>query len=143
MTELTVQVPPDTPAGDRLFLAGDAECLGPWRADALPLHRLPDGRHTATLDLAADERLLYLVTRGTSRSYRYGKFLVEEVKPFIDRTYRTLPGRKHTAVGGSSLGGLISLFLCKWYPEAFGLCAAVSPSLWWDRDLLLRSVAKD
>ncbi|HJZ83033.1 MAG TPA: alpha/beta hydrolase-fold protein, partial [Pyrinomonadaceae bacterium] len=41
----------------------------------------------------------------------YGRFLVEEVKPFIDRTYRTMPDSKHTGLGGSSLGGLISLYL--------------------------------
>ena len=83
------------------------------------------------------------VWKGGGKAPLYGRFLVEELKPFIDRTYRTLPGREHTAVGGSSMGGLISLFLCKWYPEEFGLCAAVSPSLWWDRELLLRQTAKD
>src|SRR5205085_585689 len=55
----------------------------------------------------------------------YGRFLVEEVKPFIDATYRTLPDREHTAVGGSSMGGLISLNLCKWYPGVFRRCAAM------------------
>jgi predicted alpha/beta superfamily hydrolase len=77
--------------------------------------------------------------RGTSRSYRYGRFLVEELKPFIDRTYRTAPGTPNTGVGGSSMGGLISLFLARWYPDVFGLCMAMSPSLWWDRELVLRS----
>jgi predicted alpha/beta superfamily hydrolase len=68
----------------------------------------------------------------------YARFVVEEVKPFIDRTYATKPERKHTAVGGSSMGGLIALFLAYWHPEVFGQCAALSPSLWWDRDLILR-----
>jgi predicted alpha/beta superfamily hydrolase len=72
----------------------------------------------------------------------YGRFLVEEVKPFIDRDYRTLPGREHTAVGGSSMGGLISLNLCKWYPGVFGLCGALSPSLWWDGESFLRAVGE-
>jgi len=77
--------------------------------------------------------------RGTSRSYRYGRFLVEELKPFIDRTYRAAPGAPNTGVGGSSMGGLISLFLARWYPDVFGLCMAMSPSLWWDRELVLRT----
>ena len=77
--------------------------------------------------------------RGTSRSYRYGRFLVEELKPFIDRTYRTAPGAPNIGVGGSSMGGLISLFLSRWYPDVFGLCMAMSPSLWWDRELVLRT----
>ena len=70
--------------------------------------------------------------------FPYARFLVEEVKPFIDRSYATKPERKHTAVGGSSLGGLISLFMAYWQPAIFGKCAALSPSIWWDRDLILR-----
>jgi predicted alpha/beta superfamily hydrolase len=69
----------------------------------------------------------------------YGRFLVEEVKPFIDGMYRTRPEPEHTAVGGSSMGGLISLNLCKWYPDVFGKCTAMSPSLWWDREFFLRT----
>lgn len=74
------------------------------------------------------------------RSREYGRFVVEEVKPFIDTTYRTLPGPEHTGIGGSSMGGLIALHLCQWYPGVFGQCAALSPSLWWDREHFLRTV---
>src|SRR5260370_22151321 len=48
---------------------------------------------------------------GGGRADRYAKFLIEEVKPFIDREYRTLSGSQHTGIGGSSLGGLVSLYL--------------------------------
>jgi predicted alpha/beta superfamily hydrolase len=72
----------------------------------------------------------------------YGRFLVQEVKPLIDRTYRTLPGPLDTAVGGSSMGGLISLNLCRWYPGVFGTCAAMSPSLWWDGESFVRRVGE-
>lgn len=78
--------------------------------------------------------------RAEDISRGYGRFLVEEVKPFIDRTYRTQPGPAHTGVGGASMGGLISLHLAKWYPGVFGKCAAMSPSLWWDREYFLRNV---
>jgi predicted alpha/beta superfamily hydrolase len=70
----------------------------------------------------------------------YGRFLVEEVKPFIDANYRTLPDAPNTGAGGSSMGGLLALHLCKWHPDVFGLCAAMSPSLWWDREFFLRSL---
>jgi predicted alpha/beta superfamily hydrolase len=78
--------------------------------------------------------------RGPDPARAYGRFLVEELKPYVDATYRTLTGPGDTAVGGSSMGGLISLHLCRWHPEVFGGCAAVSPSLWWDREYYLRSV---
>ncbi|HKP36221.1 MAG TPA: alpha/beta hydrolase-fold protein [Pyrinomonadaceae bacterium] len=61
----------------------------------------------------------------------YGRMLVEELKPFIDSTYRTRKGAKHTALGGSSLGGLVSLYLGLKYPNVFGKLAVVSPFVWW------------
>jgi predicted alpha/beta superfamily hydrolase len=73
----------------------------------------------------------------------YARFLAEEVKPFIDGRYRTRPGREHTGVLGSSLGGLISLYIASQYPEQFGLCGAVSPSLWWGRERLLKDLEKE
>jgi predicted alpha/beta superfamily hydrolase len=76
--------------------------------------------------------------RTPGRDFPYARFLVEEVKPFIDRTFSTRLDRKATAIGGSSMGGLISLFMARWYPDVFGRCAALSPALWWDNDLLLR-----
>jgi predicted alpha/beta superfamily hydrolase len=63
----------------------------------------------------------------------YGRLLVEELKPLIDRTYRTLSDASNTGLGGSSLGGLISLYLGFSYPEVFGKLAVMSPSLWWDQ----------
>jgi predicted alpha/beta superfamily hydrolase len=72
---------------------------------------------------------------GEGRSY--GRLIVEELKPFIDRTYRTLDGPGNTGLGGSSLGGLISLYLGFEYPEVFGKLAVMSPSLWWDQRSLL------
>ncbi|HWZ51859.1 MAG TPA: alpha/beta hydrolase-fold protein [Granulicella sp.] len=67
---------------------------------------------------------------GEGRSY--GRMLVEELKPLIDRTYRTRPDAEKTGLGGSSLGGLISLFLGFEYPQVFAKLAVMSPSLWWD-----------
>ena len=72
------------------------------------------------------------------RGERYAKFLVEEVKPFIDSTYRTQADRKHTAVAGSSLGGLISLYICEKYPETFSMCGVLSPALMWADKRIIR-----
>jgi predicted alpha/beta superfamily hydrolase len=67
----------------------------------------------------------------------YAKFMVEEVKPFIDKEYRTMPDRKHTAVAGSSLGGLISLYICSQQPQTFSMCGAISPAIMWDDSRIL------
>lgn len=71
---------------------------------------------------------------------RYGRLLAEEVKPFVDRTYRTLSGRKDTAVMGSSLGGLVSFYLGRHRGDLFGAVGLVSPSIWWAERAALREV---
>jgi predicted alpha/beta superfamily hydrolase len=80
----------------------------------------------------------YKMGGGEGRSY--GRLLVEELKPMIDATYRTLDGASNTGLGGSSLGGLISLYLGLEYPEVFGKVAVMSPSLWWDHRSVMTCV---
>lgn len=70
----------------------------------------------------------------------YGRMIVEEVKPFIDRTYRTMTDAKHTGLGGSSLGGLVSLYLGLKYPNVFGRLAVVSPSVFWGDKFIVHEV---
>jgi predicted alpha/beta superfamily hydrolase len=64
-----------------------------------------------------------------ARGDLYAKFVVDEVKPFIDKTYRTQPDRAHTAIGGGSMGGLIALHTAKQSPQTFGAVALMSPWL--------------
>src|SRR5689334_21298070 len=75
--------------------------------------------------------------KGGGKGALYGRMLVEEIKPFIDREYRTLPDAADTGLGGSSLGGLITLYLGLEYPEIFGKLAVLSPSVWWDNRAIL------
>ena len=56
----------------------------------------------------------------------YLRFLVQELKPFIDKHYRPLTSREHTFVMGSSMGGLISLYALCEYPKVFGGAACLS-----------------
>jgi predicted alpha/beta superfamily hydrolase len=60
----------------------------------------------------------------------YGRMLVEELKPFIDQNYRTLTDAAHTGLGGSSLGGIVSLYVGLKYPKTFSRLAVISPSVW-------------
>jgi glycosidase/predicted alpha/beta superfamily hydrolase len=62
----------------------------------------------------------------TIRSDAYLKFLVDEAKPFVDRTYRTRSDAAHTFVMGSSMGGLISAYALAEYPDVFGGAGCVS-----------------
>ncbi|MFN8373989.1 MAG: alpha/beta hydrolase-fold protein [Anaerolineae bacterium] len=67
---------------------------------------------------------------GKTKGDRYGEFILDTVKPLIDREFRTLRQGTATGIVGSSLGGLISLYLFFRYPRAFGYAGVMSPSLW-------------
>jgi predicted alpha/beta superfamily hydrolase len=79
--------------------------------------------------------------RGGGEGPRYGRLLVNELKPLIDHTFRTLPDPANTALGGSSLGGLISLALALDHPDTFSKVAVMSPSVWWNQRSILNRVS--
>lgn len=74
------------------------------------------------------------------RAADYARFLIEELKPAIDARFRTLANAASTAVGGSSLGGLVSLYLALKHPDVFGRAAVMSPSVWWSDRAILADV---
>jgi predicted alpha/beta superfamily hydrolase len=59
-------------------------------------------------------------------SDNYLRFIVEELKPFVDANYRTLSGQQDTSIMGSSMGGLISMYALCEYPRVFGGAGCVS-----------------
>ena len=60
----------------------------------------------------------------------YVDFLVKTLKPFIDKNYRTAKDKANTAIAGSSMGGLISLYAVLKYPKVFGAAGIFSPAFW-------------
>ncbi|MTW10854.1 esterase [Pseudoduganella eburnea] len=62
----------------------------------------------------------------------YAAFVAQTVKPWVDSQYRTKPGREHTAVMGSSLGGLASIGIAQRYPQLFSMAGGFSSSFWWN-----------
>lgn len=63
---------------------------------------------------------------------QYLAFIAKTLKPYVDAHYRTLPGKAHTALAGSSMGGLITFYGGLAYPEIFGAVGIFSPSIWLD-----------
>ena len=78
---------------------------------------------------------------GGGSANRYGKFLLHELRPFLHRQYRVLDAAENTGIGGSSLGGLVSLYMGLRWPKIFGKIAALSPSVWWHDRVILRFAA--
>jgi predicted alpha/beta superfamily hydrolase len=58
---------------------------------------------------------------------QYAMFLVKQLKPYIDKKFRTLPDREHTWIGGASLGAYISLYTAYQYPDVYSKIMAFSP----------------
>lgn len=68
---------------------------------------------------------------------RYADFIINELKPFIDATYRTKPGRESTGIMGSSLGGVASLYIAWTHPDVFSRVGAMSTSYGWGSSNIL------
>ncbi|MCB0638584.1 MAG: hypothetical protein KDC54_18265 [Lewinella sp.] len=88
-----------------------------------------------SIDHAEDKRIAEFTpshqTRlGRGEGKKYVRFLADTLKPYVDRYFRTLPGWAHTGIGGSSMGGLISIYAGLMYPEVYGRLMIFSPSLW-------------
>jgi predicted alpha/beta superfamily hydrolase len=67
---------------------------------------------------------------GGGKGDSYAKFIVNTLKPYIDENFRTLSDRENTAIMGSSMGGLISLYIGFEYNDVFSKVGAMSPSVW-------------
>lgn len=78
-------------------------------------------------NLAEEDRMGFLpMLEGGAKADEYLKFIVHELKPFIDSNFSTLRNREHTFIAGSSMGGLISLYAICEYPSLFGGAACLS-----------------
>jgi predicted alpha/beta superfamily hydrolase len=70
---------------------------------------------------------------GRGSGDKYARFIVDDLKPLVDKKFRTLPGREHTGIAGSSLGGTISFYISLKYPGVFSKAGLFSPSFWFAR----------
>jgi predicted alpha/beta superfamily hydrolase len=86
------------------------------------------------IDHGGDKRMTeynpYNSQFGKGEGAQYVQFIVETLKPFIDKKYRTLKDSTNTFIAGSSMGGLISLYAINKYPNIFGSAGVFSPAFW-------------
>jgi len=84
----------------------------------------------AEKDRIAEFTPSYKTTIGVGEGKKYVRFLADTLKPYVDKHFRTLPDQADTGIGGSSMGGLISIYAGLMYPEVYGKLMIFSPSLW-------------
>jgi predicted alpha/beta superfamily hydrolase len=72
---------------------------------------------------------------GGGEGKAYMQFITEILKPAVDNAFKTLPDAQNTAIMGSSMGGLISMYAALAHGEVFGKVGVFSPSFWWSDDL--------
>ncbi len=122
----------------RLIAAGQIPptiVVGIWNAEALrwpeylpqrPFATAQGQQQLAHIKVQFAQKFAADLPPGPPLSDNYLRFVVTELKPFIDATYRTRPGREATFVMGSSMGGLISLYAVCEYPAVFAGAGCVS-----------------
>ena len=76
----------------------------------------------------------------SEKGQNYLKFIVTELKPFIDSTYKTLSDKDNTAIMGSSMGGLISFYAAWHYPDVFSMAGCLSSSFYYNNDRSIKQV---
>jgi predicted alpha/beta superfamily hydrolase len=146
--DLLVHLPPSWPAagrrwpvlymqdGQNLFDASTS-FAGEWGVDETMLALSAEGIEAIVVGVpnAGEARLdEYAPFRdpahGGGGADAYLEFLVGGVRPLVDEAFPTLSGPEATGIAGSSMGGLLSLYALFRRPDVFGLCAAMSPALW-------------
>jgi predicted alpha/beta superfamily hydrolase len=102
--------------------------VGVWNTEYRYQEYAPQGPFEAALSGPDAAKFLAYAEekKGAPFSDNYLRFLVSELKPFIDATFRTQPDPAHTVVMGSSMGGLISLYALEQYPHVFGRAGCLS-----------------
>ncbi len=121
--------------GQNLF--DDSAPFGTWAVDRCLAQLAEEGLEVIVIaiDHGGKDRIAeYLPYNNPkfteSKGELYVKFMMEELKPYVDKHFRVKTEREHTAIGGSSMGGLISLYAGFNYNDVFGKLMIFSPSIW-------------
>jgi predicted alpha/beta superfamily hydrolase len=134
--------------GQNLFDPKDAAYGAAWDIAQTMDRLIADGAITPAIvvgiDNTADRMPEYTPCcdpqYGGGKLDAYMAFIVDTVKPWADANLRTLPGREHTAIMGSSLGGIASVYIAQRRPDVFSMAGGVSSSFWWNKGSMTAKV---
>jgi enterochelin esterase-like enzyme len=123
---------------------------GSWRADETVDRLVTEGRIppvvTVGIDHAGQERIAEFTPAasedGGGPASVYGRWIVTNLIPELADDLHVRTDVRGVALGGSSLGGLVTLWIAAMSPGQFGRLLVMSPSVWWDRRLILRHLRR-
>jgi predicted alpha/beta superfamily hydrolase len=136
--------------GQNLFDANTAAYGVEWNIDEVADRMIANGSMQEVIivgiDNTADRIAEYTPCcdpkHGGGKLNDYAKFITSTLKPWVDSHYRTQKDRQHTAIMGSSLGGIASVYIAAKYPQVFGMAGGVSSSFWWNEQDMVRNPPK-
>jgi predicted alpha/beta superfamily hydrolase len=121
---------------------------GTWELEATIERLAARGREAIVVGIANTEQRLSEYSpfpdrrHGGGNADAYLEFVATTLKTRIDRMFRTEPARDHTAIVGSSMGGLVSLYAAFRFPSIFGRAGVMSPSIWFGQGAVLDFIAQ-
>jgi predicted alpha/beta superfamily hydrolase len=137
-----IAAPADHADVANLLVFHDGQNLADWRVvetiDALTASGDIDPTVVVAIDHAGERRI---------REFGYGaagyaRFVVRDVVPYMRDRYPVRRDRASTWIAGSSMGGLVTLQIAALYPDVFGKLFVLSPSVWWNRRSILRTIER-
>ena len=136
--------------GQNLFDAATAFAGNEWGLDETAEELISNGRMAPLIIVGIYNAGVKRINEYTpvrdrrgqgGRARAYGQMLTREIIPFINSKYRTRTGANDTALGGSSLGGLVTLYLGLQHCHLFGKLIVMSPSVWWAARYIVNRVS--
>lgn len=149
---LTISAPIDPQPGANLLILHDGQNVfdpersyvqgQTWRAAETVDALVADGLMPPTVVVAIDHGGDRRVREFGHHAESYARFVVRDVLPYMRNQYSVRKDAAGCAMGGSSMGGLVTLRIATLYPHVFGSLLVFSPSVWWNRRAILRQVRR-
>lgn len=128
--------------GQNLFDPATSYAGADWQVDECAERLIRENRMHEIIIVGINNSVERLSEYSDSRlGLAYRNFIIRELKPLIDSTYRTKPGRESTAVMGSSMGGLASLLIAWLNSEIFSMAGCLSSSFYYGNEKIFKHIA--
>lgn len=139
---LTISSPGSASGRANLLIFHDGQNLARWQTVETVDALVASGTIAPTVVVAIDHTGERRIREFGYGAAGYARFIVRDVVPYIRDHYTVRRDRPSTWMAGSSMGGLVTLYIAAFYPDVFGKLFVLSPSVWWNRRSILRAIRR-